>query len=339
MLDCRHMLNMTGEAGILQFSCLDKPNPGSGYTLDDNARALIAALHIENTYEYALRYSHYLSLAQQADGSWSNILLNGHYYSTFDSEDSIGRAILACSLAAAGPWPDIAQNSLAILQKQLPQVLSFRSPRSIAYILIALCQGKLPFSDKQRSLFINNLLDELINCYSVCNGTNWHWFENYLTYCNGILPQAMFAVYSETGDKKALKIGHDSLNFLNSVLFRHDYLNIIGNQGWLPRGGKAACFDQQPVDAASTAFANLEAYRAIGEVEYLELALLAYQWYMGRNINGISLYDPDTGGCYDALTLGGVNLNQGAEAVLSLLLTEILMKSFISQDIDVGQTC
>ncbi|MEN6328552.1 MAG: hypothetical protein ABFD18_20385 [Syntrophomonas sp.] len=339
MLDCRHMLNMTGEAGILQFSYSDKPDPGSGYTLDDNARALIVALHMENTYEYAQRYSRYLSLAQQTNGSWSNILLNGHYYSTFDSEDSIGRAILACSLAVDGPWPDITQNSLVILQKQLPQVLSFRSPRAVAYILIALCQGQVPLSDKQRLSFISNLLDKLINCYSICNGPNWHWFENYLTYCNGILPQAMFAVYSATGDKKALKTGHDSLNFLNSVLFKQDYLNIIGNQGWLPRGGQAAGFDQQPVDAASTAFANLEAYRAIGEVEYLELALLAYQWYRGRNIHGISLYDHDTGGCYDALTPDGVNLNQGAEAVISLLLTNILMKNFISQDVDVDLTC
>ena len=339
MLDCRHMLNMTGEDGILQFSCLDKPDPQSGYTLDDNARALIVALHMENTYEYAQSYSRYLSLAQQTNGSWSNILLNGNYYSSFDSEDSIGRAILACSLAAVGPWPDIAQNSLSILQKQLPQVLSFRSPRAIAYTLVALCQGKIPFSDKQRLSFIINLLDKLINCYNNCHSPNWHWFENYLTYCNGILPQAMFAVYSATGNKRALKIGHDSLNFLNSILFKQDYLNIIGNQGWMPRDGQAACFDQQPVDAASTAFTNLEAYRAIGEAEYLELALLAYQWYKGRNINGISLYDPDTGGCYDAMTPGGVNLNQGAEAVLSLLLTEILMKSFISQDIDADLTC
>lgn len=339
MLDCRHMLDMTGEAGILQFSCLDKPDPASGYTLDDNARALIVALHMENTYKYADHYSRYLTQAQQSDGSWSNILLNGHYYSTFDSEDSIGRAILACSLAAVGPWPDIVQNSLAILQKQIPQVLSFRSPRAIAYILIALCQGKVPFCDKEQLSIINSLVDKLSNCYSKCNGPNWHWFENYLTYCNGILPQAMFAVYSATGDKKALKIGHDSLNFLNSILFREGYLNIIGNRGWLPRGGQAACFDQQPVDAASTAFANLEAYRAIGEAEYLELALLAYQWYKGHNINGISLYNPDTGGCYDALTPSGINLNQGAEAVLSLLLTEILMKSFVSEDIDVGLTC
>lgn len=339
MLDCRHMFNMTGEAGILQFSSLDKPNPGSGYTLDDNARALIVALHMKNAYEYASRYSCYLYLAQQAAGSWSNIMLNGNYYSTFDSEDSIGRAILACSLAADGPWPDIAQKCLGILQNQLTQVLAFRSPRAIGYTLIALCQGKVPHPDKQRLSFINNLSDKLINCYNSSHGPAWHWFENYLTYCNGILPQAMFAVYSATGDKKALKIGHDSLNFLNSVLFKQDYLSIIGNQGWLPRGGQAALFDQQPVDAASAAFANLEAYRAIGEVEYLELASLAYQWYRGHNINGISLYDPDTGGCYDALTPGGVNLNQGAEAVLSLLLTEILMKSFISQDIDVGQTC
>ncbi|MDD3270349.1 MAG: hypothetical protein PHX14_13605, partial [Syntrophomonadaceae bacterium] len=270
MLDCRHMLHLTGEAGILQFSYLDKPDIQSGYTLDDNARALIIALHME-TSDYAHRYSNYLNQAQQADGSWSNILLNGQYSSTFDSEDSIGRAILACSLASAGPWPDIAERCAAILINQLPQVISFRSPRAIAYILVALCQGKIPWPTEQLLRLRDHLIDKLITCYENCQGSNWHWFENYLTYCNGILPQAMYAVYSATGDKKTLKIGHDSLNFLNDILFKEGYLSIIGNRGWLQRGGQTACFDQQPVDAASTAFANLEAYRAIGEKEYLEL--------------------------------------------------------------------
>jgi len=38
------------------------------------------------------------------------------------------------------------------------------------------------------------------------------------------------------------------------------------------------------------------------------------------------MYDPVTGGCFDALTEEGVNLNQGAEAVLSLLLAESVIR-------------
>lgn len=327
MLDYRHMLRMTDEAGMLQFSCLDNPNPRSGYTLDDNARALMVALHLEDSYKYARCYCNYLNQAQQADGSWANFCLDGKYSSTFDSEDSIGRALLACSLAASGPWPDIAQDCKDMLLAKLPQVMSFRSPRAIAYVLTALCKNDLPQSNAKRFNIISQLMNQLIALYQNCHGHAWFWFEDVLTYCNGILPQAMFAAYSVTADKKALRIAYDSLNFLNSILFRQGFLNIIGNQGWYHRNGKLSIFDQQPVDAASTVFANIEAYDTIGETEYLELAILAQQWYRGNNINAVSLYDPATGGCYDALTPEGHNLNQGAEAILSLLLTDILMEA------------
>ncbi|HDZ13714.1 MAG TPA: glycosyltransferase, partial [Pricia sp.] len=41
-LDLKHLKKMTTERGILQFSKINRPDPESGYTLDDNARALIA---------------------------------------------------------------------------------------------------------------------------------------------------------------------------------------------------------------------------------------------------------------------------------------------------------
>ena len=37
-----HILKMTTPIGMIQFSKLNQPDLDSGYTLDDNARALIA---------------------------------------------------------------------------------------------------------------------------------------------------------------------------------------------------------------------------------------------------------------------------------------------------------
>ena len=51
MVDYRHLNAMTTQNGMLQFSQLQTPDPGSGYTLDDNARALIVALNREDGYE------------------------------------------------------------------------------------------------------------------------------------------------------------------------------------------------------------------------------------------------------------------------------------------------
>ena len=41
-LNISHLQNITDEFGIIQFSNMSKPDPLSGYTLDDNARALLA---------------------------------------------------------------------------------------------------------------------------------------------------------------------------------------------------------------------------------------------------------------------------------------------------------
>ncbi len=338
MLDYRHLVKMTDEIGILQFSQLNTPDINSGYTLDDNARALIVALYMKNDYLTALTYATWLNDAVQADGSWSNLQVNGVYTSNFNSEDSIGRALLACSLGANSPWLDVANICANLFRRQINQVRNFSSPRAIAYSLVALCKRLEHEHNNKYEELSKYLANKLMSLFAAKSSKKWAWFENYLTYCNGILPQALFSYYALCGDKKALKIGHSSLNFLNDILFRKGYLNIIGNQGWYTQGKKLPLFDQQPVDAASIIFANMEAYQTIGEIEYLQLATLAYQWYRGQNIHGLSLYDKNTGGCFDALTTTGLNLNQGAESLLSLLLADTLMVGFIGQNVSVVKT-
>lgn len=41
----------------------------------------------------------------------------------------------------------------------------------------------------------------------------------------------------------------------------------------------------------------------------------------GKNDLGLQLYDATTGGCFDALQVDRVNLNQGAESTLSFLIS------------------
>lgn len=339
MLDYRHLIRMTDDIGILQFSKYSTPDINSGYTLDDNARALIVALSIKNDCSLALKYAKWLKNAEQADGSWSNLLVNGVYVSSFDSEDSIGRALLACSAGSASPWKEIVDICDNLFNRHIVKVNHFTSPRAIAYSLIALCRKYEHQKSKAYEDLSKDLAYRLINLYSAKSSRKWAWFENYLTYCNGIMPQALFSYYAVSGDKKALKVAHKSLNFLNDILFRKGYLNIIGNQGWYHKGRGIPLFDQQPVDAASIIYACMEAYQTIGETEYLQLATIAYQWFRGKNIHSLSLYDETTGGCFDALTESGVNLNQGAESLLCLLLADTLMLRFIKQeDISVNKT-
>lgn len=339
MPNCSHLLRMTDEIGMLQFSQGDHPDPRSGYTLDDNARALLVSLYMgEEGYPHACRYMAFLAQAQSSDGTWSNFLLDGKYSSTFDSEDSIGRALMVCSAATLSVWPDLAFQSSQLISKKLGDVVNFSSPRAIAYTLVGLCKGKIPCPDKQLHDIVNRLSSFLTAIYDRARKPDWLWFEDYLTYCNAILPHALFCVYSFNGDKKCLKIAHESINFLNNILFREGYLNIIGNQGWYHRRGSLPLFDQQPVDAASTAFVCWEAYQCLGKNEYIYLANLAYQWFRGNNIHRLSLYDEESGGCCDAITNDGVNTNQGAESVLSLLLTDLLMENRIRNELQTVKT-
>jgi len=335
-----YLLEMTEEVGMLQFSSNGKPDPRSGYTLDDNARALLAAIDMGNKgYPYACLFLNYLAQAQRPDGSWSNFLLDGKYFSTFDSEDSIGRAIMACSAATRSNWPDLAAQASRLIANKLVDVIDFTSPRAIAYTLVGLCKGNMPCTDKLLHEIVYKLSGFLLSLYDKTRSRDWLWFENSLTYCNGILPHALFSVYAFNGDKKCLKIAHESLSFLNDILFSKGYLNIIGNKGWYHRDGKVPLFDQQPVDAASIVFACWEAYCNLGKDDYIYLANLAHQWYRGKNIHGLSLYNETSGGCYDALTQDGVNLNQGAEAVLSLLLTDHLTNISINHELKMVESC
>jgi hypothetical protein len=95
----------------------------------------------------------------------------------------------------------------------------------------------------------------------------------------------------------------------------------IGSNGFFPRGGVRADFDQQPIEAHSMLSACLEAYRATSEVWWYEQAQRVFDWFLGWNDLGLELYSPHTGGCRDALHVDRVNQNQGAESTLAFLLS------------------
>lgn len=329
MLDDRHLRRMTDNIGMLQFSALSAPDAGSGYTLDDNARALIAALFLEDGQELALKYARFMYRAQQPDGSWSNLYNHGRYYSQFDSDDSIGRALIAAALGISSTDETLAKLCQQMFSFHLPKSEQFTSPRGIAYTLLALC--KHPQPDEYQQWLRDQLCEHLLSLYHNNRSQGWYWFENYLTYCNGILPQALFAVYRINHNRRIRRVAYESVNFLNDILFRHGRLDIIGNEGWYQRSRSIPLYDQQPVDAASIIFACYEAYQTTGNRDYRELAFKGYKWYMGENAQGMPLYDNRTGGCFDALTNTGVNQNQGAEAVLSFMLSTMLLLGKMEQ--------
>ena len=113
---------MTDSTGILQFCNLSKPLFESGYTVDDNARALIVAIGMEQIEREKLirTYVKFLQDAQTADGSWQNLKVNDKYYTVINSEDSIGRGVLAASFAFGCDIIEAQKVAEKMLKKVLP---------------------------------------------------------------------------------------------------------------------------------------------------------------------------------------------------------------------------
>ena len=93
----------------------------------------------------------------------------------------------------------------------------------------------------------------------------------------------------------------------------------IGSNGFYPRGGERARFDQQPVEAQAMVSACLEAYRITEDTRWRKEARRAFEWFLGRNDLQLPVYDPTTVGCRDGLHSDRPNANQGAESTLAFL--------------------
>jgi hypothetical protein len=66
-----------------------------------------------------------------------------------------------------------------------------------------------------------------------------------------------------------------------------------------------------------------EMYRATGANRYRGLALMASEWFYGRNEAKTHLYDPDTGLCADGIDRQVISPNRGAESSIEAGLAEL----------------
>lgn len=328
-----HLRRLTDDVGIIQHAIYSVPDRHSGYSLDDNARALIVALEHHRlsgeaeSLDLAYKYLSFIRYAQGPDGRFHNLLAyDRSWLEGGDSEDSYGRALWSLGFAiynniASG----LTQAAQHIFDAALPWLDSLSSPRARAFALLGLHWRYQALSDERDLQHLCRHADVLLQNYRDTARKDWPWYEEYLTYCNGNLPQALLVAYQDTKVEKYLATARRSLDFLLKVVFVNDRLELIGQGGWYPRKGPRAFFDQQPVDAEATVEVCLDAYRVMGNDRYYDLAFRGFEWFLGRNQLGLPLYDPDTGGCYDGLEPNGVNQNQGAESTISYLLSYLLL--------------
>lgn len=342
-LNLNHLQRLTDDTGILQHSTFSVPNYDHGYTTDDNARALITAIRLEERGEkekekeiHALtsRYMAFLRHAFNAEnGRFRNFMsYDRSWLEECGSEDSHGRTIWALG-TVVGRSPHAGLRSMAgqMLELALPATLDFTSPRAWAYTLLGLHEYFKKFAGDSNAHSACAVLEErLMECYRTTGGADWPWFENVLSYCNARLSQALLLSGKRNGDSEMFAVGLESLRWLASIQRAEEgHFVPIGSNGFYPRGGEKARFDQQPVEAYTMVSVCLDAWRLTGDHVWYREARCAFDWFLGRNDLNISLYDPVTGGCFDGLHPDRVNQNQGAESTISFLLSQLEMEAAV----------
>jgi len=269
-------------------------------------------------------YLSFVHYAQRRDGWFQNFLTyDQNFVDREGSEDCFGRSVRACAqVLASRLHPNIKQTARHLLERARPRFAEIQAPRARALLLIALddIRRALPGEDWPRET-ARPIAHSLAALYRSQAEPGWRWFEPILTYCNGLLPWSLFA----SGEPDCLPVARESLAFLHEVMAAGECLDPVGCHGWYRRGGERARFDQQPVDADSFVQACLAGWRATGEEHYREWAQLGLDWFFGRNVHALALYDPSTGGCFDGLTAEGLNQNQGAESCVVFLSAYLAM--------------
>ncbi|ACY48252.1 glycosyltransferase family 4 protein [Rhodothermus marinus] len=339
VLKLDHLKRLTDDTGILQHATYTVPNYDEGYTTDDNARALIVAVLLEElggktateAPELATRYLAFLWHAFNPEtGRFRNFLdYNRHWLEAVGSEDSHARALWGLGYVVGrsrrpGLWKLVGR----LFDEALPAALAFTSPRAWAFTILGVQEYLRRFYGDRTALQARETLaDRLFQLYQKNRRDDWRWFEDRLTYANARMPHALMMAGYWTGRSEWLEAGLESLRWLVGVQQdKQGNFVPIGNDGFYPRGKKRPHFDQQPIEAHATVSACLEAYRITNDAFWYREARRAFEWFLGRNQLGVPLYDPSTGGCCDGLQPNGVNENQGAESTLAFLLSLLEMK-------------
>ena len=336
-----HIEKLTTDYGILQFSKFSQPDPESGYTLDDNARALINMVLYnkvypnENCLELASTYLNFIEGIQGEDGWFNN-------YKDFEGqltpqngevnlEDANGRALWSLGIVISHretlPLEMISQ-AVQCWDKAIKKIDNIKSPRAIAYTIKGLYHYYLAYKNEDIKLSIEKLADELLHHYDIHSEENWCWYEDYMTYANNVLPEAMMYSYLVTGDLKYKKIALITFDFLLSHYFMKGQLKVISNRGWFKKENERIFYGEQPIEVATTIIALDLFYEITQNKKYKDQLQLAFVWFLGNNHLKQIMYNPENGASYDGLEDTHVNINQGAESTLCFFKARLIMEKY-----------
>ena len=325
-----HLRRMSDSTGVFQHAIFTIPRFQEGYCTDDNARALLltilldesgvadlkdiqsaAAAFLENAYvEETGRFRNFMSFSRD-------------WLEPIGSEDSHGRALWALgAVIGRTAKPGLRLWASGLFERALKVVSEFTSPRAWAFALLGLNEYfRTMHGDLHAARLRAELAERLVELFRKNNSHGWSWCENIVAYDNPRLPQALIIAGRWMANEEMQNTGLESLRWLmERQTGPGEIFRAVGTKGFWEKGGEPAIFDQQPIEAAAAVSACIEAYRATGDAFWRTEAFRSFHWFIGQNDLKLPVYDPTTGGCRDGLHDHRVNENQGAESTLSYLL-------------------
>jgi glycosyltransferase involved in cell wall biosynthesis len=337
-----HLLRLTDSAGILQHAIFTIPHFQHGYCTDDNARALILMMLLDQLnedlpeyYEITGAYAGFLQEAFNSNAKrFRNFMsFNREWLEDFGSEDSHCRALWALG-ACVGRSSDNSIRTWAshLFEAAVEIVETFESPRAWAFTTLGLGEYLRALSgDRLANRLRESLGMRLLECFHNVADPDWLWFEDIVSYDNARISQALISTGRWLGRSDMLEIGLKTLRWLmQHQTSESGHFCPVGSNGFWKRGEAPARYDQQPVEANAALGGCLEAFAATGDDFWLQQARKAFDWYLGGNDLGVSMFDAQTGGCRDGLEIDRVNQNEGAESTLAFLLS--LSEMRLSED-------
>ena len=336
MPDIRSIVRMSDSTGMFQHGILSIPDRNHGYCIDDNARALMLMVQATDVpAEERERWSGvYASFIQHG---WNPDIRRFRNFMSFDrrwleaegSEDSNGRTLWALGVTMR----DAAQTAIGEWARRLfdtavEPLSELKSPRARAFAMLGAVAALEAAPDHRAARALLTEFSGGLMALPVGSlPASWIWFEDVLAYDNARLPEALLRAGRMLKRDDIVKRGLETFRWLcQQQTAPEGYFRAVGSESFGRPGKPPLPYDQQPLEALATVEAAIAAHAVDRDGGWLAKAEAAYRWFLGQNDLNTPLTTPFNQGCYDGLTPGGPNLNQGAESLLALQLASCAMK-------------
>jgi hypothetical protein len=220
-----YLICLTDDTGILQHAVHTLPNYEHGYCTDDNARALILTMLLEELEEgfpertrLTSIYAAFLQNAFDASvGRFRNFMT---YRREWIAEIGSGRQPRT---SVMGSWhlrrcsrrEGLRSWAAELFEKALPAVQGFTSPRAWAFAIIGLHEYLRTLSgDLMANQIRAELAERLRALYETVASPDWLWFEDVVTYDNARLPHALILTGRWANQPDLREVGLKSLRWL-----------------------------------------------------------------------------------------------------------------------------